>query len=366
MSERRLTVLLMPESAYGPTNNCIGIGNELLKRGHRVVFAAEASWAGKLTALGFEEDLVDLTAPTTAEGAEQEAGAFWKEYIKAISPEFAKSTSEQLETVTKPIWEELIAGAKYCEPQLKSIIERCKPDVIVEDNVITFPALLGAGVPFVRIVSCNPLEIPGTDIAPVFSGLAEDDREGWAEFRAEYERTHRDLWTEFNEWVQEQGTDPLPDMEFIHTGALNMYVYPEVLDYTDERPLDSSWLRLDSSVRRTETEAEIPGEFLDGTKPLIYFSLGSLGSADVKLMRRVIAAFTLPRQPEPDDFLDRARALEAAGASYVDAAIVVLDQGMAALGPIVSLQLPAIDLEIVVPVVDMTAPPPDAASPSRR
>jgi len=79
-------------------------------------------------------------------------------------------------------------------------------------------------------------------------------------------------------------------MEFIHTGALNMYVYPEVLDYTDERPLDSSWLRLDSSVRRTETEAEIPGEFFDGTKPLIYFSLGSLGSADVKLMRRVIAA----------------------------------------------------------------------------
>ena len=290
MSERRLTVLLMPESAYGPTNNCIGIGNELLKRGHRVVFAAEASWAGKLTAMGFEEDLVDLTAPTAAEGAEQEAGAFWKEYIKAISPEFAKSTSEQLETVTKPIWEELIAGAKYCEPQLKSIIERCKPDVIVEDNVITFPALLGAGVPFVRIVSCNPLEIPGKDIAPVFSGLAEDDREGWAEFRAEYERTHRDLWNEFNEWVQEQGTDPLPDMEFIHTGALNMYVYPEVLDYTDERPLDSSWLRLDSSVRRTETEADIPGEFLDGTKPLIYFSLGSLGSADVKLMRRVIAA----------------------------------------------------------------------------
>ncbi|MGV8969217.1 MAG: glycosyltransferase [Microbacteriaceae bacterium] len=290
MSERTLTVLLMPESAYGPTNNCIGIGNELLKRGHRVVFAAESSWAGKLEALGFEEDLVNLTPPPEGEAVEQDAGAFWKEYIQAIAPEFAKTTSEQLETVTKPIWEELIAGAKYCEPQLAAIIERVKPDIIVEDNVITFPALLGAGVPFVRIVSCNPLEIPGDDIAPVFSGLSEKDRAGWAEFSAEYERTHRELWNEFNEWVQTQGCEPLPDMEFIHTGSLNMYVYPEALDYTDERPLDASWLRLDSSVRRTETPVDVPEEFFDGSKPLIYFSLGSLGSADVGLMRRVIAA----------------------------------------------------------------------------
>jgi len=293
MSDPRLTVLFMPESAYGPTNNCIGIGNELLKRGHRVVFAAEASWAGKLTALGFEEDLVDLTPPPEGEAVEQEAGAFWKEYIQAIAPEFAKSTSDQLETVTKPIWEELITGAKYCEPQLKAIIERTKPDIIIEDNVITFPALLKAGVPFVRIVSCNPLEIPGENIAPVFSGLAENDREGWATFRAEYERTHRPLWNEFNEWVQQQGAAPLPDLEFIHTGDLDMYVYPEVLDYTDERPLGENWLRLDSSVRRTERETTVPEEFFDGKKPLIYFSLGSLGSADVGLMRRVISALAV-------------------------------------------------------------------------
>jgi len=38
---RPLTVLFMPESAYGPTNNCVGIGDVLRRRGHRVVFAAE-------------------------------------------------------------------------------------------------------------------------------------------------------------------------------------------------------------------------------------------------------------------------------------------------------------------------------------
>ncbi len=284
-----LTFLFMPESAYGPTNNCIGIGNELLRRGHRVVFAAEASWVGRLSPIGFDEDLVDLAPP--AEGAEeQDAGQFWKDYITAVSPEFRRSTQEQLETVTAPIWQELIDGARYCEPQLKAIIERTQPDVIIEDNVIAFPALVTAGVPFVRIVSCNPLEVRGDSIAPVFSGLPQEPSAAWEEFRAEYDRTHRPMWQEFARWVEEQGAAALTDLDFIHTGDLNLYVYPEALDYVDDRPLDDSWVRLDSSVRETDAETEIPAEFLALPGPLVYFSLGSLGSADVELMRSVIAA----------------------------------------------------------------------------
>ena len=68
MAARPLTVLFMPESAFGPTNNCIGIGDVLRRRGHRVVFAAEASWKGRLEPLGFEEDLVDLSPPAPASG----------------------------------------------------------------------------------------------------------------------------------------------------------------------------------------------------------------------------------------------------------------------------------------------------------
>ena len=83
MAERPLTVLFMPESAYGPTNQCVGIGDVLLRRGHRVVFAAEASWKGRLAPLGFEEDLVDLAPPAApVEGEEPDAGAFWKEFIR--------------------------------------------------------------------------------------------------------------------------------------------------------------------------------------------------------------------------------------------------------------------------------------------
>src|ERR1700730_14499623 len=290
MSEPPLTVLFVPESAYGPTNNCVGIGNVLRHRGHRVVFAAEASWKGKLAALGFDEALVDLTPPVDGAGSE-DAGQFWKEFIRDTAKEFRSPTIEQLETFMAPTWQALIDGARYCEPQLRSIVAEVRPDVVVEDNVVCFPALLTAGVPFVRMVSCTPLEIRGRDIPPPYSGLARDDRAGWDQFRTEYERTHRELWTEFDAWAQQQGAPPLPDLEFIHASArMNLYLYPEVIDYADQRPLDATWHRLDSSVRKTDEEFELPADLRhrpDGSA-LVYLSLGSLGSADVDLMKRLV------------------------------------------------------------------------------
>ena len=287
-----LTVLFMPESAFGPTNNCVGIGDVLRRRGHRVVFAAEASWRGRLEPLGFVEDLVDLAPPPPADAPAQDVGQFWKDFIRDTSPEFRKPTIDQLATFMQPTWQALIDGARYCEPQLREIIGRQDPDVIVEDNVVSFPALQTAGRPFVRIVSCNPLEVRGPDVPPPYSGLPSDDRSEWAAFAAEYDRTHRETWAAFNDWIREQGARALPELEFMHASeVLNLYVYPEVADYTDRRPLDGTWRRLDSSVRATDGAFELPPAMADrpAGSALIYLSLGSLGSADVELMRRLVA-----------------------------------------------------------------------------
>jgi len=289
MNDRPLTVLFMPESAYGPTNNCIGIGDVLRRRGHRVVFAAEASWQGRLEGLGFTEDLVHLAPPSTDGAASQDAGQFWKDFIRDTAPQFRKPTIGQLESWIRPVWEELISGARYCQPQLSEIVTRVRPDVIVEDNVVSFPALMTAGVPFVRIVSCNPLEIRDPNLPPAFSGYPAANPADWQAFRDEYERVHRPLWAEFNTWVTEQGAPPLRDLEFIHEGAVNLYVYPELADYQRSRPLGPSWHRLDSSVRETDERFALPDALAAGDGGIVYFSLGSLGSADVQLMRRVIS-----------------------------------------------------------------------------
>ncbi|KMO78763.1 glycosyltransferase [Mycolicibacterium chubuense] len=285
-----LTIMFWPESAYGPTNQCIGLASILRDRGHRIVFAAESSWAGRIAPFGFVEELVDLAAP--AEGAaDEDAGAFWTQFIAETAPEFRKPTIEQLATFIQPTYQALIDGARYCEPRLRDIIAEHRPDVIVEDNVVLFPALVTAGVPFVRIVSCSPLEIPGPDVPPPFSGLPSADPAEWDAYRAEFDRTHRAMWTDFDAWVQAQGAAPLPDLEFMpRDNAANLYVYPAEADYVDLRPLDSTWTRMDSSVRETDDAYPLPAAVADrpAGSALVYLSLGSLGGADVELMQRLV------------------------------------------------------------------------------
>ena len=286
------TVAFFPEGAYGPTNNCVGIADVLRQRGWRVVFIAERSFAGTLEEKGFEERLVDLTEP--AEGADggDDAGQFWKDFIRETAPVFRKPTIDQLGDFIVPTFQALVDGARYVDEQLVEIIDEVRPDVIVEDNVVSFPAIPAADAPWVRIVSCNPAEVKDPSVPPVFSGYAAADRSGWDEFRVEYSRVISPLHDSFDEFCRERGAPPLPPDELIHESTdLNLWLYPEEIDYprTDELGVTDLWRNLPPCVRATDEPWELPGELASGEGPLIYLSLGSLASADVELMRGLIA-----------------------------------------------------------------------------
>ena len=282
------TVVFFPEGAFGPTNNCVGIGDVLRRRGHRVVFIVEESFAGTLEAKGFEERLMRLGPPPEVEEA---PGQFWKDYIRDTAPVFRRPTIEQLEGFIAPTFQALLDGARYVDDRLREIIAEVQPDVLVEDNVVCFPALPASGRPWVRIVSCNPLELKDPDLPPVFSGYPQADRGGWDAFRAEYRRTHQALYDDFNRFCQDRGAPPLPDLELIHESPwLNLYLYPREVDYRRSHPLAPTWHNLEACVRATDEPWELPTELAGGPEagPLLYLSLGSLGAADVELMQRLI------------------------------------------------------------------------------
>jgi MGT family glycosyltransferase len=279
------TIVFFPEGAFGPTNNCVGIANVLRARGHRTVFVVEESFAGTLEARGFEERLMRLKPKPDVEEA---PGQFWKDFIRDTAPQFRKPTIEQLETLIRPIWEELIDGAKYVNARLEEIFDDVRPDVIVQDNVVGFAAVPASGVPWVRILSCNPLELKDPELPPTFSGYPSEDRSGWEEFRHRYQELHEETWQDFDAFFRDRGASGLPYLEFIHESPwLNLYVYPEEADYARSVPLASIWRRLDSSVRDTDDPYRLPPE-LGADGALVYLSLGSLGSADVDLMNRLI------------------------------------------------------------------------------
>ena len=284
------TIVFFPEGAYGPTNNCVGIGQVLRARGHRVVFIVEESFAGTLEMKGFEERLMRLGPPP----AEPEVpGQFWIDFIRDTAPVFRKSTLEQLGEFIAPTWQALIDGSKYVNPRLAEIFDELAPDVIVEDNVVAFPAITASGRPWVRIVSCNPMELKDPLIAPFSSGYAVDDQSGWPAFLDEVRRTHADMWWDFDAFCRENGETGLAygDLgpEFIaESPYLNLYSYPAEADYERAQTLGSTWHCLDSTVRASEATWELPPELAEREGALIYLSLGSLGSADVELMQRLV------------------------------------------------------------------------------
>ncbi len=280
------TIAFFPEGAYGPTNNCVGIGDVLRRRGHRVVFIVEESFAGALEAQGFEERLMRLAPPP----AEPEVpGQFWKDFIRETAPVFRKPTIEQLGEFIAPTFQALIDGAAYVDERLREIIGELEPDVIVEDNVVAFPALPASGRPWVRIVSCNPTEVRDPDVPPPFSGYPADDRSGWDEYWAELARTHGEMHAAFSALCEERGAPPLPELEFMHESPwLNLTLYPDEADYPRARPLGERWLNLQSSVRATDAPYELPPQLAGREGPLVYLSLGSLGSADVELMQTLV------------------------------------------------------------------------------
>jgi MGT family glycosyltransferase len=282
------TIAFFPEpGAWGPTNNCVAIAGVLAERGHRIVFVVDESFEGELAKRGFEERLMRMAPPE--ENADPSADP-WAEFIRVTAPEFRTPTIEQISTVTYPIWEALVAGEKYSHDRIMEIWDEVRPDVVATDNVTGYPALEMAGVPWVRFVSANPLEMRDPDLPPPLSGLPVADRTEWQAFRDEYHRVHVDLLAEHNGFRASVGVDPCPPDEFNTVSPwLNLYLFPEAVDYPRAEPLGPTWHRLNSTVRTTEAAFDVD-EHVPGAGKVVYLSLGSLGCMDVGLMQRLIDA----------------------------------------------------------------------------
>ncbi|HET7443799.1 MAG TPA: nucleotide disphospho-sugar-binding domain-containing protein [Solirubrobacterales bacterium] len=267
--------------------NSVGIGDALRRRGHRVVFVVEESFAGTLEERGFEEHLIRL-APRGPEG--EAPGQLWEGFFRDKGPVSRMSTTEQLARFVAPTFRALFDGARYVDDHLLDLFAELRPNAIAVDNVITFPALFSSEIPWVRIVSRNPTEMKDHHVPPPYSGLPSDSGAGWDEFWAAYREANAELHGEFSDYCQERGAPMLRSDDFMHESPwLNLYSYPEELDYRRVRPLGPHWHNLGASVRSTDPAWDVPESLAEGNEPLLYLSLGSLGSIDVELLRRLIA-----------------------------------------------------------------------------
>ena len=183
----------------------------------------------------------------------------WAEFIRVTAPEFAKPTIEQIATVTKPIWEALVAGAQYSHGRLMEIWEDVRPDVVCTDNVTGYP---GGGARGLSMGSVR-LGQPAGDARPRPSagavGAAGRRPERWQAFRDEYHRQHEDLLAEHNGFRASVGVAPCPLDEFnTNSPWVNLYLFPEVGRLPPRAAARRTWHRLNSTVRTSDAPSTSP------------------------------------------------------------------------------------------------------------
>ena len=97
-----------------------------------------------------------------------------------------------------------------------------------------------------------------------------------------------EMHADFSEFCQERGAPPLPADDFIHESPLAEPL-PLSRSEVDYRRATPARRRAGTTSRRasaaTDPDWELPPGLAEREGPLVYLSLGSLGSADVSLMR---------------------------------------------------------------------------------
>lgn len=202
-----------------------------------------------------------------------------------------------------PNYIELVDLFEHLEPELRSKINQVNPDVILIDQLFTFPIGIDAKVPWVLINSSAENFVGQSDLPPPKSGLPSTDtdevRKQWKEFQDKLSEGMQPLWDRLNQWLAKCNLDPLrPGYYYNISPYLNICNVPSAISLCNEHVrLIGKWARLqspllpsakDSSEQLNQCVQELGLNTRDKSKPIVYFSLGSMAFVRIDLMQKVI------------------------------------------------------------------------------
>ena len=223
---RQKVIALFPEASFGAALNCVGIAQELKRQGARPIFICQENFRGVFAEYGFAEYTLSL-------GDRGEAN--WTDFINRHKDAFRQSPLEQVTSYVVPTWDAIVDTAIGAQEPLRRLLAQIRPDVVVLDNVVMFPAIANAGVPWVRVVSCAETEIPDAQVPPHLSGCGGRSGPDWASFAARYLREIGPVHRRMNAFLAECGLKAYPPGEFLASSPyLNLLLSPEIVRFGRE------------------------------------------------------------------------------------------------------------------------------------
>ncbi|XP_053208074.1 uncharacterized UDP-glucosyltransferase YdhE-like [Panonychus citri] len=287
-------ILISALDAFGHINCTLGFGEILAEAGHEVTFVHRAHYKKLADKRGFkflpyDESIFENLPPGPyVDWVERNLDKFRSDALQR----YANWTDEDKEVCASMVNEIKIgdqAMGKFLDEHQDSF------DILIGDFVTKYPSISRSTIPYIPIASMNPLLIYPRG-PPPFSGYSVNvDKEKALEFRRIYRDSASKLFDKLHAWWKSSNVSCLTEVNWILDTPkyFGFYHYPEGLDYKECEPKDPAdkWFRVDASIRKPDEESEfvIPESIASLPGKLIYFSLGSLGSVDVDLMRKMIS-----------------------------------------------------------------------------
>jgi UDP:flavonoid glycosyltransferase YjiC (YdhE family) len=289
MLSNKLTVLMTPLDGWGHINCCHGLAEELQNRGHRVVFAVDIAFKDKLRKFGFEEELLSLPNSKSKEVEE-----YWPKFIEENGKSLmSRDASDVMAFCVNLGATKMASDVRAHDHQYRDIIQRVNPDLIITDAYVDSPAITKSGRPWIWLYSAAPLGLLNTIkercLPPSGSGLPlHGDKQEWDQFKLKLFPAIAKVFTEINEFTVSKGAPPLePPSCHPRSPYLNIYLYPQELDYKEVYPLPPNIIRVENFIRHTSETFEIPESLRQRPGKLVFLSMGSFGCANLHLMTRV-------------------------------------------------------------------------------
>lgn len=208
---------------------------------------------------------------------------------------------------------------------IKKAIEDINPDLIIVDSYYVPPCIVNLKhIPWVKLNTANPMivvesKLPNGIKPPPFIGFklgSKEEREILRKNEPEKWQAMLNEWAEIgqklgagsvkcseilNKFLTDNNCEALPLGKFSHDSQhLNLYLYPKALDYDKDDDLfeyGKRWLGCDSLIRvkkdsKNDAELKVWEERLNegmiGKKELVFVSLGSIASGNIKLITRIL------------------------------------------------------------------------------
>nr|XP_027206016.1 UDP-glucuronosyltransferase 1-6-like [Dermatophagoides pteronyssinus] len=317
MSSKSLKILFQPADGIGHINAAIGLAQALANRGHQVFVFTLPNEIGTFKKFGLNEIHLQLT---NEENNKKKNDSNDKKDADKDHP--LKSSKETLERMSDAgifshrssidkidayramidVRDQTSHGyqrhqqLKEIHPQMVTAIDKLKPNLIIADSChfSLSPCIAYGKIPWIFLYSENPLSLfDSPNVPPPLSGYPTYDKTCWKEFREKFQKDYCESHCYAQNLINKELGYPEVDekIPLLLSPYLNIYGFPEELDYTDLAKLPDNYIRMDTYCRKTAEKFELPDEFkkkIQTEDKLIYLSLGSMAGFDVELMKRLV------------------------------------------------------------------------------